>query len=86
MDILDHIEELGVELSEEEKQLITLDEMLYNEDRKNRKLNAQVERLKIELKEVKEERDELKEALCEVDSDFADVVSGSDRGYEMRHD
>lgn len=86
MDILDHIKELGVELSEEEKQLITLDEMLYNEDRKNRKLNAQVERLKIELKEVKEERDELKEALCEVDPDFADVASGSDRGYEMKYD
>jgi len=52
----------------------------------NVELHREVKRLKSELKEVKEERDELKEALCEVDQDFADVVSGSDRGYEMRYD
>lgn len=86
MDILDHIEELGVELSEEEKQLITLDEMLMESLDENAELNREVKRLKNELNEVKEERDELKEALCEVDSDFADVVSGSDRGYEMKYD
>ena len=86
MDILDHIEELGVELSEEEKQLITLDEMLMESLDENAELNREVKRLKNELNEVKEERDELKEALCEVDPDFADVASGSDRGYEMKYD
>jgi regulator of replication initiation timing len=86
MDILDHIKELGVELSEEEKELITLDEMLMESLDENAELNREVKRLKNELNEVKEERDELKEALCEVDPDFADVVSGSDRGYEMKYD
>jgi predicted nucleic acid-binding Zn-ribbon protein len=86
MKIVEHIEELGIDLSEEEKELITLDEMLMEAQDENAKLNAQVKRLKNELENVKEERDELKEALCEVDPDFADVVSGSDRGYEMRHD
>ena len=86
MKIVEHIEELGIELSEEEKELITLDEMLMEAHDENAELNREVKRLKNELNEVKEERDELKEALCEVDPDFADVVSGSDRGYEMRHD
>ena len=86
MQIVEHIEELGIELSEEEKELITLDEMFMEAHDENVELHREVKRLKNELKEVKEERDELKEALCEVDQDFADVVSGSDRGYEMRYD
>ena len=86
MSIIEGMEEAGVELSEDEREICELTDMLSVYQKENVEQYSIIARLEKQLAEVKEERDELKEALCEVDPDFADVVSGSDRGYEMRYD
>ena len=86
MSIIEGMEEAGVELSEDEREICELTDMLSVYQKENVEQYSIIARLEKQLTEVKEERDELKEALCEVDPDFADVVSGSDRGYEMRYD
>ena len=86
MSIIEGMEEAGVELSEDEREICELTDMLSVYQKENVEQYSIIARLERQLAEVTEERDELKEALCEVDPDFADVVSGSDRGYEMRYD
>ena len=86
MSIIEGMEEAGIELSEDEREICELTDMLSVYQKETVEQYSIIARLEKQLTEVKEERDELKAALCEVDPDFGDIVSGSDRGYEMRYD
>jgi len=86
MSIINDLKELGVDLTDEQKELLQLDEMLSFEQDENAQLQGQVLRLKSELKDVKEERDELQESIIELDPTYGDIALQSDRAYEMRYD
>lgn len=86
MPVVKDVEELGIKLSDDEKEILHLDEMLSFEQDENIQLHSRVLILENELKVVKEERDELKESLMELDPTYGDVVLQSDRAYEMRYD
>ena len=86
MSIIEGMEEAGVELSEDEREICELTDMLSVYQKENVEQYSIIAKLERQLTEIKEERDELKESLMELDPDFGDVVLGSDRGYEMRYD
>jgi len=52
----------------------------------NERKDEAIEKLEAENHELKEELAWYREKLIEIDSDFAEIVSGSDRGNEMRYD
>lgn len=86
MSILDDLKAAGVVLTDDQKEMYELDEMLSMEQEENAQNYGLILRLRKELEVVKEERDELKEKLCEFDPDFGDLSANSDRGYEMKYD
>ena len=84
MGILEDLE--GIDLSDELKEIIVLEEQLAEEEDENIKLYGTVRRLNMKLKEKDEEISELKEQLAELDPEFGDIYYGSDRGNEMRNE
>jgi len=86
MSIVEGMEEAGIEFTEDEREIFELTDMLSVYQKENVEQYSIIARLEKQLAEVTEERDELKESLMELDPDFGDIVSGSDRGYEMKYD
>ena len=52
----------------------------------NERKDEEIDKLEAENRELKEELEWYREKLIEIDPDFAEMVSGSDRGNEMRYD
>ena len=81
------------ELSEHEKEILSLKRQLASKS--NLSLSNQHKALLFEkkciikdnhIKELEAELEEMKELLAENDIEFGDMISQSDRGYEMRYD
>lgn len=61
-----------------------LEDLIERKDEEIEELEKALEIYKGRCQRLQEERDELHEALIEVDPDYAEVASDSDRGNEMR--
>ena len=82
-----------LKLSDEEKEILSLKRKLREKTKlatlnqsKCLQFEYKARILSRSLKAITEERDELKESLCELDPNFGDIISLSDRGYEMRYE
>jgi len=61
-----------------------LEDLIERKDEQIEELEKALEIYKGRCQRLQEERDELHEALIEIDPEYAEVASASDRGHDMR--